>query len=333
MGQFSCMKILHEKIHNCQDNSWSYGQRRRRCFVCGKTWTAWKRKRGRNSSRPDRNLLQKIFVERERLNRLLPVRKKRITVSGASRRLNKAMLAVADEKNQGHFTGKQYILIIDALWYRFQKQRWTLYFVAVRTVKGKLARFLSPVLFPGKENLFDWQTVVSQLPTGLKNRTVALVSDGWRGVERVAKENNWILQRCHFHFISQLQINRGKWKQMPDQDFREQIYQTARKLLAAKTMINFYKEQLNKFTNHPRCPRRLRIIIHDFLRRLEYFRSYLKHPELNLPTTTNCVESMNKLIRKQCQHLNNPKALERWSKIFLKFHPNIVCNGANHTQN
>ncbi|MBI5022931.1 MAG: hypothetical protein HZC05_02065, partial [Candidatus Magasanikbacteria bacterium] len=246
------MKILHEKMHNCQDNSWSYGQRRRRCFVCGKTWTVWKRKRGRKHSRPDKNLLRKIFVERESLSRLLPVRKKRITVSGASRRLNKAMLAVVDEKNQGHFTGEQYILIIDALWYHFQKQRWTLYLVAVRTVNGKRARFLSPVLLPGKENLFDWQAVISQLPIGLKNRSVALVSDGWRGVERVAKENNWILQRCHFHFISQLQVNRGRWKQLPDQMYREQIYQTARKLLTAKTRINFYKEQLIKFTNHPR---------------------------------------------------------------------------------
>mgnify|MGYP001594669415 CR=1 FL=1 len=327
------MKILHEKTHICQDNSWAYGQRRRRCFVCGKTWTVWKRKLGRKRSRPDKNLLQKIFVERERLSRLLPVRKKRISVSGASRRLNKAMLAVADEKNQVHFTGGQYILIIDALWYRFQRQRWTLYLAAARTVKGKRARFLSPVLLPGKENLFDWQAVISQLPLGLKKRVVAVVSDGWRGVERVAKENGWILQRCHFHFISQLQVNRGRWKQLPDQRYREQIYQTARKLLTAKTRINFYKEQLIEFTNHPQCPRRLRIIIHDYLRRLRYFRSYLKHSELNLPTTTNCVESMNKLIRERCRYLNNPQALKRWSKTFLKFHSTILCNGANHTQN
>lgn len=326
------MKILHEKTHSCQGNSWAYGRRRRKCFVCGKTWTVWKRKLGRKRSRPDKNLLQKIFVERERLSRLLPVRKKRISVSGASRRLNKAMLAT-DEKNQVHFTGSQYILIIDALWYRFQRQRWTLYLAAARTVKGKRARLLSPVLLPGKENLFDWQAVVSQLPPGLKKRVVAIVSDGWRGVERVAKENGWILQRCHFHFISQLQVNRGRWKQLPDRKYREQIYQTARKLLTAKTRINFYKEQLIKFTNHPQCPRRLRIIIHDYLRRLRYFRSYLKHSELNLPTTTNCVESMNKLIRERCQYLNNPQALKRWSKTFLKFHSTILCNGANHTQN
>lgn len=333
MGQFSCMKILHEKNHLCQDNSWSYGQRRRRCFVCGKTWTVWKKRRGRKYSRPDKNLLRKIFVERESLSHLLAVRKKRITVSGTSRRLNKAITAVAGKNSQGHFTGKQYILIIDALWYRFQKQRWTLYLVAARTTKSKRARFLSPVLLPGKENLFDWQATVSQLPLGLKNRIVALVSDGWRGVERVTKDNNWILQRCHFHLISQLQVNRGRWKKLPDQNFREQIYQTARKLLTAKTSMDFYKEQLTKFINHHQCPKRLRIIIHDYLRRLEYFRSYLKHPELNIPTTTNCVESMNKLIRKQCQHLNNPKALERWSKTFLKFHSTIMCNGSNHTQN
>lgn len=327
------MNILHEKSSCCQGKIHRFGQRRRQCSVCGKTWTVWKRKPGRKCSRPDKNLLQKIFVERERLSRLLPVKKKRISVSGASRRLSKAMLVMADKKNRRHFTGKQYILIIDALWYHFQKQRWTLYLMAVRTVKGRRAGFLSPVLLAGKENLSDWQTVISQVPPGLKNRIVALVSDGWRGVERVAKENSWVLQRCHFHFISQLQVNRGRWKQLPDQRHREQIYQTARKLLTAKTRLNSYKEQLFKLTNHPQCPRRLRIIIHDYLRRLKHFRSYLKHSELNLPTTTNCVESMNKLIRKQCQHLNNPQALKRWSRIFLKFHPTIMCNGANYTQN
>lgn len=327
------MNILHEKSPCCQGKIYRFGQRRRQCSVCGKTWTVWKRKPGRKCSRPDSNLLKKIFVEKQHLSRLLLVKKKRISVSGASRRLSKAMLAVADEKSQGHFTGRQYILIIDALWYRFQRQRWTLYLMAVRTVRGKRARFLAPILLSGKENLSDWQAVVSQLPSGLKNRIVAVVSDGWRGVERVAKENRWTLQRCHFHFIAQLQINRGRWKQLPDQKYREQIYQTARKLLTAKTEIGFYKAQLIKLANHPQCPNRLRLIVRDYLRRLKYFRSYLKHSELNLPTTTNCVESMNNLIREQCRYLNSPQSLKRWSKTFLKFHSTIMCNGTNHTQN
>lgn len=327
------MKILHEKSPCCREKIYRFGNRRRQCSWCGKTWTVWKRKPGRKRSRPDKNLLQKIFVERERLVRSLLFGKKRISVSGASRRLNKAMRSSATKTKQCYFTGRQYILIIDALWYRFQKQRWTLYLAAVRTVRGKRARFLPPVLLAEKENLSDWQAVISQAPTGLKNRIVALVSDGWRGVERVAKENGWVLQRCHFHFISQLQVNRGRWKKLPDHRYREQIYQTARKLLTTKTKVNFYKEQLIILTNHPQCPRRLRIIIHDYLRRLKYFRSHLKHPELNLPITTNCVESMNSLIRERCRYLNNPKALKRWSKILIKFHPNILCNGANYTQN
>lgn len=327
------MKILHEKSHSCHHHSWHHGDRRRKCSVCGRTWTIWPRKRGRKCSRPDSNLLQKIFVERQRLKQTAAVRLKRIGLSAASRRLSKAMAAATGEKAKQHFPGQQYILIIDALWYCLQRQHWTLYLSAVRTVRGKKARLLPPVLLSGKENLRSWQTVIGLMPEGLKSRIKAMVSDGWRGVEGVAKDNGWILQRCHFHLISQLQVNRGKWKQLLDQNFREQIYQTARKLLTTRTRVNFYKERLIRLTAHPQCPTRLKKIIRDYLRRLKHFRAYLNHQELNLPTTTNCIESTNKLIREQSRYLKTPRALAKWSKTFLRLNQNITCNGAKNPQN
>lgn len=327
------MNISHEKSPCCQGKIHRFGQRRRQCSICGKTWSVWKRRRGKKRSRPDSNLLKKIFVEKQHLRQTAGVRLKRISLVAASKKLNKAMTALAGKNVLMRFSGQRYILVSDALWYRFQGQRWTLYLSAARTVKGRLARFLPPVLLPGKESLIGWQIAIGLMPDGLKRRTAAIVSDGWRGIERAARDNHWLLQRCHFHFISQLQVNRGKWKQMPDQNFREQIYQIARKLLTAKSGVKFYKKQLFLLSNHQDCPKRLRIIIHDYLRRLKYFRAYLKFPELNLPITTNCIESMNKLIREQCRYLNSPQALFKWSTTFLKFHPTVHCNGGVYTQN
>lgn len=128
--------------------------------------------------------------------------------------------------------------------------------------------------------------------------------------------------------IIQLKINQGKWKHLPNQTLREAICQNAINLLSTKTRVNFYKERLLFLISQPKCPNRLKIIIHDYLGHLKYFRSCLNHPELNLPNTTNSMESINNLIREQCRYLNNPSSLDRWSKSFIKIKGQVACNKA-----
>lgn len=83
---------------------------------------------------------------------------------------------------------------------------------------------MDPILEPGKESAATWNRLIENLPPGVKNRIVALVSDGIRGIEAVAKEHNFIIQRCHFHLLSCLQEMRGKRATTLGRTIREEIY-------------------------------------------------------------------------------------------------------------
>src|SRR3989338_8622402 len=107
-----------------------------------------------------------------------------------------------------------------------------------------------------------------------------------------------------------MQINRGRWKQLPDSNQREQIYLAVRKILITKPeKLNRCVKELTKLLAKNNCPKRLGAIAREFLRRLDQFRSYRNHPALRLPNTTNSVESFNKIIRSRCRHLRTPKSL------------------------
>ena len=320
------MKILHEKSSCCRERIYRFGNRRRQCSWCGKTWSVWKKRRGRKRCRPSKNLLQKIFVEGQRM-RWRRNKKHFHSVNALEKQVRKLTARFIDKPRTEKFLCHRYILLIDGLWFKFNKTRFTLYVMAVRSVTSTCAIFLDPMLLHGKEAYSDWKHVVETIPPSLKKRIKALVSDGFKGSKKLAKDNKWILQRCHFHFIAQLQVRRGMWKQMEDRDIREYIYQTARHLLITKNNVQVIEKQLYLAITNPHCPRKLQSIIKEFLKNLDSFRTYLQHPELHLPTTTNTIESMNKLIRKQCRCLKTPQSLQRWATAFIRMRPTITCNG------
>ncbi len=177
----------------------------------------------------------------------------------------------------------------------------------------------------GRENHDDWSQIVDSIPARVKNRTVAMVSDGFRGSSRIAKSHKWILQRCHFHLFSQLQVNRGRWKKLPNLKLREQICETMRKIMATKMHLLKYLNELIGLLNRPNCPRRLHAIGVELIRHHREFRSYLNFPKLNLPNTTNSVESMNKIIRTGCRHLRTPESLILRSKCLIRIRKTIAC--------
>ena len=325
------MKNLHGKSPCCREKIYQHGDKRRKCSGCGRTWRVHKKKQGRRCYHPDKKLLKKIFIEGQRLRYY--GKKKHFSSSGTlSIRFHKTLKQFLAEPRKEKFRCREYILLLDALWFKFKDARWTLYMISARSVRSDTAIFLDPVLLQGKESAKHWEQVISQIPPPLKNRIKACVSDGFRGSGRLAEENKWILQRCHFHLIAQLQIRRGQRKKLKDKYIREEIYQTARKLLAAKR-TKILKEQLQKLISHDDCPRKLQSIIHEFLKDLDDFQAYLKYPQLNLPTTNNTVESMNKLIRKQCAYLRTSESLKLWATAFIRMRPKIKCNGNNFPPN
>lgn len=319
------MKKLHEKSLCCRAKIYKFGGKRRQCSVCKKTWTLWAKKRGVKPSRPNRKLLEKVLIEKRSL--LSPgMTKKHLAKSTLSARLSKAMRNCLGKRVDILSTCGPAILVIDALWFQFKNVRWTLYLGAVRNIDGNQAEILEPKLIYGRECYLDWESFIDDLPDEVKTRVKAVVADGFRGIDRIAKSRNWILQRCHFHLIAQLQVNRGRWKKMPDTPTREEIYQTVVKLLVARGSKQVLEEHLKSLVRKPNCPRRLKMIVSEFLRHLHQFRSYMIYPELKLPTTSNSIESLNRIIRSRCKHISTPESLLLRIKTLIKMKRTITCN-------
>lgn len=318
------MHTRHEKSTCCRAKIYKFGNKRRQCSFCKKTWRVWPKKRGAKLSRPRRNLLRKVLAEKQslfsaKLNRL------KLTEGARSIRLRRSMEKFLNNTAPNRAPSGKLILLIDAIWFRFKKERWTMYLRALRPINGDRATFLDPVLREGRENHEEWSNIIDSIPIMPKNRIAAMVSDGFRGSSRIAKSHHWILQRCHFHLFSQLQVNRGQWKKLSNLKLREQICGTMRKILDTKTHLPEYLNRLYQLLNRRNCPRRLHAIGQELIRHQQEFRAYLNFPKFNLPNTTNSVESMNKIIRSGCRHLRTPQSLILRSKCLIRMRKTIAC--------
>ena len=69
------------------------------------------------------------------------------------------------------------------------------------------------------------------------------------------------------------------------------------------------------------------MIVNEFLRKINLYRAYLLYPELNLPNTTNVVESTCRIIRRAAATLNTPRALRLRSIALIRLRSKITCNG------
>lgn len=316
------MNKLHEKSPCCQAKIHKIGGKRKRCSKCKKTWTNWKSKRGRKAKRTNLRLLEKVLNQGEKTTHIA-TRSKSISRSGLCHRLNKAILKI---ERTNEYPPGWLIILADGVRFFLEYKYWTLYVIAVRSTNGGKAYFLDPVLLSGKESLNGWKTAFESTPEEIRNRVLAIVSDGFRGVDGMARKYGWICQRCHFHLLAQLQVRLGFWKNMPDHPIRKEIYETVCKLLKTISRESEYSLELYELINSPRCPYYYRRLGNELLRRLTEFRNYINHPELNLPNTTNCMESFTNVIRDRCKYQRTSKSLKLRSVALTRTKFSITCN-------
>lgn len=326
------MNTKHEKSPCCQVKIYKFGGKRRQCSLCKKTWTVWPKKQGRKSLRPNRSLLKKVLIKKQSLY-AGEITHRNISEAGLSFRLKKSLNYYLSHSDDVKIPEGRLILVCDALWFQFKGAKWTMYVAIVRPINNCQAVILEPMLLPGRENLKDWKIYLNKIPDDVKNRIKSMVSDGFRGSDGIAKEESWIFQRCHFHLIAQLQLRRGNRKKLIDSPLREEIYQTILKLLYTVEDLQILKDHLITLAKKTNCPKKLKMISIDFLEHIQHFRNYINYPELNLPTTSNSVESLNKIIKSRCQHLRTPESLILRAKVLLKIRKVIICNPKNFQQN
>ena len=154
-----------------------------------------------------------------------------------------------------------------------------------------------------------------------------MVSDGIRGIETIVEDNHWIIQRCHFHLLSLLQKMRGKRAATSGRKIRQEVYDLVKLTLSetSERKLDILCQRLAFLAKQPLCPRRMRMMVRDFLRRLPEFRSYLEYPELHLPTTVNVMESLNSRLRRKARTVNSPKAWLKWATLAIRFKSIFTC--------
>ncbi|MDP2599445.1 MAG: hypothetical protein Q8P84_01760 [Deltaproteobacteria bacterium] len=196
---------------------------------------------------------------------------------------------------------------------------------------------MDPILLPGREGALKWKQVFDAIPLEAQNRICALVADNLQGMKLLAKYHRWILQLCQFHLILKLQVHRVRSRQrraLKGGQSREKIYRLICQSLEVQEgpKLDALLCELTQLARLFCGTQRIQAVIRDFLISIKYYRAYALHPKLNLPTTTNTMESMGSVIR-NLLHRNHcastPKALIQWTTAFIRMRPEIICNGKN----
>lgn len=231
------------------------------------------------------------------------------------------------------------IAVADAMTAHAEGERYTIFLILLRKVNKKTATVMEPLIRCGYETTDGWKEAFGQLDGEDRDRLKALVSDGFKGLKLMAREEGWIHQRCHFHLLKTLQSLRGRrWSTVKNKEMREEMYQLVRRLLVEKSekKVSKLSEKLKDMANDKKCPKWIGLRVRGFLREMDDFRSYIHHPELKLPSTSNSAESTVNLISDMIgdtRGFGTKESLEKWVKIKVRSLKKIQCNGKDFQQN
>lgn len=229
----------------------------------------------------------------------------------------------------------RFIAIADALMVRLGEQEYTIYLILLKPVGSDRAIICPPLIARGHEDR-TWSAAFAQLDPTVLERICALVCDGHGGLRGVAIEHHWLLQRCHFHLIHSINNYVSKSRLARLKILSWLIHASVQVILTTKDRM-----RLERSTIHLQevialiGSRKLIRIIRGFIRYQREYRTYLRHPHLNLPTTSNACESLVQCIRDvlyRIRGVSTERSLLRWVVAILKQKQTIVANG-HHPQN
>lgn len=319
------MELLHKKSQCCGAKIIRFGGKRRQCTACKKTWRVRSGKRGPKPKRKKDDYLDKVFIHGFTVKQL--GLNSQLSSGAIYKRFSKNVDRLVAQERTVKIKGDRLILIIDAQWQYFKGKLWTIYLLAIKPIGTDSAVILDPILKEGRENSSFWKEVIDQLEPSIKNRIIAVVCDGIRGMDTVAENNDWLIQRCHFHLLSSLQKMRGKRASTYGRQVREEIYYSVKLALVETSSYRLNKlcRRLAELAQDPGCPKKMRMLVRDFLRRFPEFRTYLEYPEFAIPTTVNVMESINSFTRRKSRTVNSPKTWHKWTLAAIRYKSIFTC--------
>lgn len=326
------MHSKHVKSPCCGAKVRRFGKRRRQCCSCKKTWSIRQKKRGRPPHRSPVELLRKVFFRGFSLSQLHSG-KVNVDLPAYRYRFRQALQKFLSKPHKLEIPDEPLVLLADGVWFQFNRRHWVLYMAALKPCSHRQAIFLQPQLHPGKESSNNWIKMFSGIPEKAKTRICAIVGDNLRGMQKLAEVNNWLFQLCQFHMLIKLQVRRkGISHRLIGGSLREELYDLITCAMKSTDVDKFRSVifRLEELVKGKCCTKRIRATVREFLSCVGYYRTYLDYPNLNLPTTTNTMESMGNLVRamfRRSRAGSNPKSLLMWAEAMIRVKGKLVCNG------
>lgn len=299
------------------------------CVQCKKTWTVRPKRRGRKAKRVTATPIKR-YLNHERV----PLARERrgATVSASrSARLRKERDEFNKKQVWHPVPDGPLILIADAI-VKYRKGSWhTWFFMFLRAVESEDAIILPPYYAGGREVCSEWCSALETIHPDTLKRVKALVSDGHRGLMSFALWHDWLVQRCHIHLIMAIQARRSRWSMGRKRSEGEEIF-----MLTNCVLKNPCREEARRALSRieeigwTSKSKMLKKVLQGFVTSAEDYRTYLNHPELNLPTTSNTAESLNALVDDFCSRARGFRtvaSLNAWIIALCKERGTIKCRG------
>jgi hypothetical protein len=324
------MKKIHAKSPCCGAKIIRFGERRKQCTQCHKTWRKRKKKRGRKQKRVSKTIVEKYF------SNTLPSFYGKAKERGAKTdsdeyRLQKSRDLFLRTTDYPDFPENgPLILIADAKRKKICGKMTTVYIILVRAVSETTAVVHRPHVEEGTESVAGWDRAFDTLPESVKNRVLALVCDGHRGLVYSSKWRGWKLQRCHFHLLKSLIVRRSARSTRGYAAIGTKILSLARMILITKDedLLTRSISEIEAIGWETKSGS-LRAIVSGFLNHLDEYRTYLLFPELRLPRTSNSGESFISGLQKvfsRAHGFSTKKSFILWTECYVKWRRKIACN-------
>jgi len=325
------MKQMQEKSPCCWGQVWRFGERRRQCSVCRKTWRAWSNKRGRKARRSNdapllkRYLSGQLSISGHAKRRDTPAR------GGIETRLRKARNDFIAVTSWPPTPPEPSILITDAFQQTINSVTRTGYLGFMRPLAGTKAVILPPYYQNGLETSDGWAAAFASYET-LLDEVEALVCDGAIGLVRQAQARGWVLQRCHFHLLHSLNnyVRRGRLSRNQRAD---EIHELVRIVLQSPSDDRAYGAVCRLQLILPELlSRGAREVISGFIKHWLDYRAYIYYDQLNLPRTSNSAEQAICMVRRLQQTArgwSSHAAFADWAEAVLKHQQTITCLPSN----
>lgn len=334
------MTTQHAKSPCCQEKILRFGKRRRQCMRCKRTWRIRQKRRGRKRLRIHPEYVQRYLARSSSCYSTYSAR--HLSYRQFNYRvLRSRSLFLQAEPRQTIPIKTRCVAVVDAMIHKVCGRYYTTYVVLIRPIEGTEAIIYEVLTFPDYENGARWMYLLTEfIPQELRCQIVALICDGARIFPRIAAQNNWLLQRCHFHLLATLHT-RLSGKRM-----RKQWRRTGKRITSLIRIVLDDQDnnrvtrallKLRKYLYCKKVPIAVRVrVISGFLKEYQNYRTYLNYPEFNLPKTSNSCEAVIRIIRRalSCMHgVNSPRALEQWIRAIVTKKKTIRCNGTKNQPN